>query len=100
VAELAELSIDWGESYRLWRVEKDKGARKTLHAVLMNWVALLIGRRNRASVRIVQAKLEQRKVIERGSLGELAAGDHQQRLHDQRIDRDRTYQPSPERSRS
>jgi hypothetical protein len=88
MAELAELLIDWCEGYRLWRVEKDKGARKTLHAVLMNRMALLIGRRNRASVRIVQAKLEQRKIIERGSLGELAAGNHQQRLHDQCIDRD------------
>ena len=63
----------------------------------MRGVFCLVGRRNRAAVRVMLTKLRERYFVEDGCLGSLASQyRQQQRLHDQRIDRKDADQPSPE----
>ena len=65
----------------------------------MRRVLLLVSGRNRAAVRVMQAKLGERNVVQHRRLSELASRDRQQqRLHDQGIDRNRANQPSPEQA--
>jgi copper(I)-binding protein len=58
---------------------------------------LLVCGSGRGAVVLVQAQLGERNIVESGSLGELSPSDRkQQRLHDQRTNRGRGNQPSPE----
>lgn len=67
--------------------------------MLVRGVFVLIGRRDRAAVRVMQAKLRERNFVKDRCLGELASRyRQQQRLHDQSIDRNDADQPSPERA--
>jgi len=67
--------------------------------MLVRGMFVLVSRRNRAAIRVMQAKLRERNFVKDGRLGELASHyRQQQRLHDQSIDRDDADQPSPERS--
>jgi hypothetical protein len=71
---------------------------KTKQAVAICGVLLLLVRGcGRAAVRLMQTQLGERNIVESGSLRELSASDRkQQRLHDQRANRDRGNQPPPE----
>jgi hypothetical protein len=52
---------------------------------------------SRAAVYPMQAQLGERKIVKSRSLGKLSTNDRkQQRLHDQRVNRCRANQPSPE----
>jgi hypothetical protein len=97
--ELSELLIDQCNGRRLRRVQQAKRSGKTLHAMMVRRI-FLVGRCNGAAIRIMKAKLGERDIVESGGLRELAAGNRQQqRLHDQRIDRERANQPPPEGAR-
>ena len=64
----------------------------------MRGVFFLVGRRNRAAIRVMKAELRERNLIEDRCLSKLASRNRQeQRLHDQSIDRNDADQPSPER---
>ena len=70
---------------------------KTLQAMVGMGMLMLVGRRDGAAVRIVKAKLREREIVKDRGLGELGSSNGQeQRLDDQRIDRNRADQPSPE----
>jgi hypothetical protein len=74
---------------------------KTLQTVMGCRKFLLIGGRNWAAVRVMQAKLSERNLVEDRSLGDLGSRyRQQQRLHDQCKDRDRGGQSLPEQRKS
>jgi hypothetical protein len=78
-------------------IKKMERTGKALQTVLMRGVFFLVGRRNRAAIRVMKAKLGERNFVKDRCLGELASPNRQeQRLHDQSIDRDYADQPSPE----
>jgi hypothetical protein len=85
------------DRYRSWSIQEVKCSGKTKYAVVMPMVFGLVGRRDRTTVRRIQAKLGERKIVKGGSIGHLGADDRQQeRLHNQRINSRRANQPSPE----
>ena len=95
--QLAVFPIGRCDGYGLLGVEKMKGPGKTLQTVVVRGMLLLIGRRNRAAIRVMQAKLGERNLVEDRRLRELGSRyRQQQRLHRQSIDRNRAHQPSPE----
>ena len=81
----------------MWRIKKVKGSGKTLQTMLVGGMLVLVGRRTSAAIRVMQAKLGERNLVEDGGLGELGSRYRQQQwLHRQSIDRDRADQLSPE----
>jgi hypothetical protein len=92
--QLAVFPIGRCDGYGLLGVEKMKGPGKTLQTVVVRGMLLLIGR---AAIRVMQAKLGERNLVEDRRLRELGSRyRQQQRLHRQSIDRNRADQPSPE----
>jgi hypothetical protein len=78
--------------------KKNKGRGKALQTVLLGGM-FLIGRRGRAAIGVMLAKLSERGLFESGRLRKLAPDHRQQQgLHDQGIDRNRANQPSPEKT--
>jgi hypothetical protein len=94
---LAKLPINGRNGYGLRSTVENKGPRKALQTVLVCGVLLLVGRRDRAAIGVMLAKLGECSFVESGRLRKLASHDRQQqRLHDQGIDCDRADQPPPE----
>ena len=92
--QLAVFPIGSCDGYGLLGVEKMKGPGKTLQTVVVRGMLLLIGR---AAIRVMQAKLGERNLVEDRRLSELGSRYRQQQwLHRQSIDRDRADQLSPE----
>jgi len=97
---LAKLPINGRNGYGLRSAVENKGPRKALQTVLVCGVFVLVGRRDRAAIGIMLAKLGERDFIESGRLRKLASHDRQQqRLHDQGIDRGCADQLPPERAK-
>jgi hypothetical protein len=70
---------------------------KAKQTVIIRRKFLLVGRRNRTAVSLMQAQLRQQGIIKSGSLGKLSTNcRNEQRLRDKRVDRYRADQASPE----
>src|SRR5579872_177185 len=96
MAQLAEFPVKRCNTDGLRRIQKVKCSGKTLQAMVGMGRFVLVGRRGGAAVRIVKAKLREREIGKDRGLGELGSSDVlEQRLDDQRIDRNRDNQPSP-----
>jgi hypothetical protein len=97
----AEVLVDRCDGYWSRTIQEMKCSGKTKQTMIMSRMVLLISGRNRAAVRVMQAKLGQGKIIKARSLSQLGTNDRQQqRLHHQRIDSCRANQPSPETPQS
>jgi hypothetical protein len=57
------------DGYRFWSIQKVKCAGKTKYAMVMPMMSGLVGRRDRAAVSRIQAKLGERKIVKGGSIG-------------------------------
>ena len=71
LTQLAEFRTDRGDSYRPRGIQEMKRSGKTKQTVVMCRMFLLIGRRGRAAIGLMQAKRGNRKIIKGGSLGQL-----------------------------